>query len=133
MTKQEAREKISAEFISRYDEFRSDAKASGTEWNVFGKKYGIYFSSQEVANSRSKDTLKNLNWFQQNIFNGHWIQDWEKAGFDRRVIYQLHQDGFLSYNYWSNWHARATGHTDFYYISQKVAKEIYNEHKSEGR
>ena len=121
---QAAKEKIAAEFMSRYNEFRADVAKYG-ETVEFGRKYGIFFQDKETAEKYGKDTQKNLCYFQQRIFTGRWLPEWERAGYDRQVIWQLAVDGFLSYQEYSNWMARHTGKTQFYYISQRIAKEIY--------
>ena len=121
-----AKEAISREFLERFREFLQDVPNGGT-WD-FGKKYGFTLTEKGIQD-HSKDTIKNLMWFQSRVFSGRYIPDWEKAGYSRKVIWDLANQGFLSCQEYSNWNARATGRTSFYYISQKVAKEIYKSEK----
>ena len=123
-----AKEKISKEFLDRFDEFLQDVPNGGT-WD-FGKKYGFTLTEKGIQD-HSKDTIKNLMWFQSRVFSGRYIPDWEKAGYNRYVIWDLANQGFLSLQEYSNWNARATGRTSFYYINQKVAKEIYKRRKQQ--
>lgn len=121
-----AKERISKEFIGRYNEFMNDLPNGDTV--EFGRKYGVRLTAEGIQ-EHSKDCLKNIAWFQKWIFSGRWLPAWEKEGFNRYQIWALNKQGFLSYQEYSNWNARATGKTDFYYISQKTAKEIYKESK----
>lgn len=126
----EAKAQISKELIDRFYEFIEDVKTMDvTHPGEFGKKYGILLRDESVRVKRSKDTQTNLLWFQSNIFCGRWSQAWEKAGYDRRVIWELHRSGFLSLNEYYNSMARATGRTCFYYINQANAKIIYKAYK----
>ena len=124
---EEARNSIKAEFINRYYEFLEDVPNGGTM--EFGRKYGILLTEDGIKN-HSKDTMKNLLWYQQNIFSGRWLPKWVEAGYSKHVIWDLSNEGFLSYQMYSNHMARATGRTDWYYISQRVARDIYKEHKA---
>lgn len=121
-----AKEKISSEFINRYNDFMRDLPNGDTI--EFGRKYGIRLTEEGIQ-EHSKDNLKNVSWFQQWIFSGRWLPEWEREGFNRYQIWALNKQGFLSHQEYSNWNARATGKTDYYYISQKIAKEIYKESK----
>lgn len=126
----EAKAQISKEFIDRFYEFIEDVKTMDvTHVGEFGKKYGILLRDESVRVKHSKDTQTNLLWFQSNIFSGRWSQAWEKAGYDRRVIWELHSSGFLSLQEYYNGTARATGRTAFYYINQANAKIIYKAYK----
>lgn len=119
MTTTEARAKISEEFMSRYFEWLKDYEEMADM--DYGRKYGW----QRNPEIEAKDNMKSLIRFQKYMFSGRWLQEWEKAGYDRKTIWDLNREGFLSYQMYSNWNARASGRTDFYYISQKTAKEIY--------
>ena len=124
-----ARGKITAEFIDRYYEFLNDVPNGNTR--DFGWKYGIMLTDEGIKN-HTKDTMKNFLWYQQKIFAGRWLPKWIEAGYTKQVIWALHNEGFLSYQMYSNHMARASGRTDWYYISQRIAKEIYKEHKQKG-
>ena len=119
-------ERISEEFMNRYWEFLGDVKNGQTK--EFGRKYGILLTEAGIE-AHSKDTAQNVAWFQQNIFSGRWLPEWEAVGYSRNVIWQLSLDGFLSDKEYSNWTARHTGKTSWFYISQKRAREIYKKAK----
>lgn len=123
---EQAKARITEEFISRYYEFLEDVPNGGSK--EFGWKYGILLTEEGIRN-HSKDTMKNLIWFQQNIFTGRWLPMWVKEGYTKNVIWDLNNEGFLSYQVYSNGMARASNRTDWYYIPQRIAKEIYREHK----
>ena len=125
MTAAEAKERICREFLDTYREWFSD-RLDLTDME-YGRKYGWQKSERLMS---LKDNLQAVTFFQQYIFTGRWLPAWEKAGYDRRVIWELSNEGFLSYKYYSNWQARHTGRTDFYYLSQKTAKEIYKAAKA---
>lgn len=122
-------EKIVDEFMSRYHEFLADA-VNGTTME-FGKKYGFNLNA-DVLTKYSKDTQKNLLFFQSHVFSGRYIPAWEKVGYHSNTIWALFHEGLLSHEYYSSWKAHQTGMTDFYYISQKTAKEIHKEWKTKG-
>lgn len=124
MTAAEARAKIENEFLERYHEWFEDRTALTDR--EYADKYG-WMKSEVLMNL--KDNLTAVAFFQKYIFSGRWMPAWVKAGYDRNAIWQLSNEGFLSYQMYSNYMARATGKTDFYYLSQKTAKEIYKAHK----
>ena len=128
----EAKAMIEKEFIDRFYEFIQDVKTMDTltAGAEFSKKYGLFGRDESFKINHSKDTQKNLLWFQANIFSGRWETNWKKAGYDPRTIWLLHRDGFLSLQEYSNGMARATGRTSFYYISQATAKQIYKQYKT---
>lgn len=121
MTINEAKMAIASEFISKYREFLSDLETLDDKEQ--GRKYGYSF------NIESKDIQKTMLTFQQYVFSGRYLPGWVKAGFDKQMIWELHRIGFLSHDYNSNWQARQLGQTDFYYINQAKAKEIYRAYK----
>ena len=123
MTTAEAKERISQEFLSKYREWLTDyADMPNMD---YGRKYGW----QKNPELTMKDSIKAVTHFQKYIFSGRWLPAWEREGYDRRIIWELNREGFLSYQMYSNWTARHTGKTDFYYISQKNAKEIWKVEK----
>lgn len=121
MTTTEAKKMISEEFLKLYREWLEDYENMGER--EYGKKYG-WGRNPEIE---VKDGLKAVVMFQKYVFSGRYIQGWKDAGYDSRVIWELKKDGFLSYQYYSNWEARMRGRQDFLYISQKTAKQIYKE------
>lgn len=126
----EAKVKISKEFIDRFYEFIEDVKTMDvTHPGEFSKKYGFLGRDESFKVKHSKNTQTNLLWFQSNVFSGRWSQAWEKAGYDRRVIWELHRSGFLSLDEYFNGTARATGRTCFYYINQANAKILYKAYR----
>ena len=74
-----------------------------------------------------KDTQKSMLWFHGHIFNGKYLRQWKEEGINP---FELHRAGFLSYDYCSSWKARQLGKTNFFYINQNKAKEIYKAYKS---
>ena len=128
MTIEEAKKKIELGFIERYYEFLKDVNEKEINDKDFGWKYG-YVLTNDMKQKFSKDTQANLIWFQSHIFSGCWLPAWEQSGFERNIIFELHRIGFLSYQWYRNYMARCTGKTDFYYISQATAKEIYKAYK----
>ena len=130
MTIEESRNKIEQEFINRYYEFLKDVNEKEENNRDFGWKYG-WVLTDSMKKKFSKDTQANMIWFHGHIFSGRWLPQWEKAGYDRKILSELHRIGFLSYKYYSNWNARATGKENLYFISQATAKEIYKFHKAQ--
>ena len=127
MTFDEAKKNIAKEFISKYLEWIADYNNTELTVSDYGRKYG-YSRSEETKTQN--DTQAILVWFQANIYSGKYIGGWERAGYEKSMIYNLHQMGFLSYQYYSNYQARQTGRSDFYYINQAKAKEIYKAYKN---
>lgn len=125
MTTGEAKMQIAREFISKYAEWLEDHNNPEMSDRDYGRKYGWGKSDTEM-----KDTQKSLIWFQSHIFSGRYIGGWEDIGIDKATIFELHRSGFLSYDYCSSHKARMLGKTDFYYINQAKAKEIYKAHKN---
>ena len=123
MTVKEAKEMIKAEFIKRFYEWLDDEK--NLDPKDYGWKYG--WQKSEVLH---KDNLKSVLTFQKYMFSGRWLPEWVKEGYDHKTIWALHHEGFLSLTEHNNWMARQTGKTDFYFISQKTAREIYKESKA---
>ena len=118
----EARERISNEFMDRYRQWLKDYIELND--HDYGWKYGWQKNKNKPV---LKDCIKTLMTFQQYIFSGRYLPDWEKSGYDRHVIWQLYHDRFLSNKEYSNWQARSTGRTSLYFISQATAKAIYKE------
>lgn len=129
MTTAESRKKIEQEFMNKYYEFLDDMKSTKPDDHEFGKKYGFFFVDPARIEKYRKDNQTTLMYFQREVFSGRWLPMWEKEGYERKIIWQLYEEGFLSYKYYSNSYARATGRQDFLYISQKTAKEIYKTYK----
>ena len=117
---------IGKDFINKYIEWLNDHNNPEMTDRDYGWKYGWGRGASEM-----KDTQKSMLWFQSHVFSGRYISDWKKEfGIELRTLVELHRDGFLSYDYCSSWKARQLGKTDFYYISQKKAKEIYKAYKN---
>ena len=125
MTIEETRVKIEQEFMNRFYEFINDVNEKEINDRDFGWKYG-YVLTESMKKKFSKGTQSNLMWFQSHIFSGKYLQQWKADGINP---IELHRIGFLSYDYCSSHKARMLGKTDFYYISQATAKEIYKAHK----
>lgn len=123
MTTAEAKEMIKAEFIKRFYEWLDDEKNLAPY--DYGRKYG--WQKGEILH---KDNMKSVLTFQKYMFSGRWLPGWVKEGYDRKIIWALHHEGFLSFAEHYDWMSRQTGKTDFYFISQKTAREIYKEYKA---
>ncbi len=123
MTTAEAKARISTEFLTRYYEWLEDEKT--LEEKAYAEKYGYRKCKSEV-----KDNIAGLMIFQKYIFNGRWLAGWEKAGYEKQVIWALAQEKFLSRDEDHSWMARQTGRTVFYYLSQATAKQIYKANKA---
>ncbi len=122
----EIKVKIAKDFISKYTEWMNDYNDPGMSDKDYSWKYGW-----GKTDSGMKDTQKSMLWFHGHIFNGRYISGWKKEfGLELRTLVDLHRDGFLSYDYCSSHRARMLGKTDFYYINQKKAKEIYKAYKN---
>ena len=124
MTTDEARVKISEEFMNRFYQWIADYA------EMPDKDYGWKYGFLKNPNIEAEDSINSLIRFQKYIFNGRWLPDWDRIGYDKHVIWELNREGFLSHQMYSNWTARHSGQTDFFYISQKTAKEIYRASKS---
>lgn len=122
MTINEAKIKVASEFISKYKGFLNDLKTLSE--NEIGHKYGYLFSKD------LKDTQKTMLIFQRKVFSGRYLPAWERAGIDRNTVWELHRIGFFSHDLSQSWMAHKTGKTDFYYINQAKAKEIYKAYKN---
>ena len=122
----EIKVKIAKEFIDKYLEWLSDHNNPEMTDRDYGRKYGWGKFASEM-----KDTQKSMLWFQSHVFSGRYISGWKKDyGIELRTLVELHGAGFLSYDYCSSSRARVLGKTDFYYISQNKAKEIYKAYKN---
>ena len=128
MTLEEAKKKISEEFMQRYYQFINDL--TEMENLDFGRKYGFWIPD-EFKDKHLKDNQSNIIYFQKNVFSGRWLPIWEKEGFNwSEHLLPMIREGFLSQQQYSNYMARATGKTCFIFISQKTAKDIYKQFKS---
>lgn len=117
----EAKLKIASEFITKYLEWLHDHNNAELSNGDYGRKYGWGKFPDPL-----KNTQKSMLWFQGHIFSGKYVQQWRADGIEP---FELHRDGFLSYDYCSSWKARQLGKTDFFYINQNKAKEIYKAYK----
>lgn len=121
----EAKLKIATEFINRYREWLSDYNNSEMSDRDYGWKYGWRRTAETV-----KDTQKSMLWFLGHVFSGKYIRQWANDGIDIQTLVALNRSGFLSYDCCTSHHARMLGKTDFYYINQNKAKEIYKAYKN---
>lgn len=123
MTTAEAKAMIAKEFIEGFTQWLKDEKEMPE--SEYGRKYGWGKAKQP-----HDDSYKSFTVYVDYMFTGRYIQGWNKAGYESRVIYDLHKEGYLSYKYYSNWQARARKQEDFYYINRKTAKAIHNQYKA---
>lgn len=121
----EAKLKIATEFITKYLEWLNDYNNPEMSDRDLGWKYGWRRNAETV-----KDMQKTMLWFQSHVFSGKYIHQWKKDGIDLQTLIELHRSGFLSYDCCTSHQARMLGKTDFYYISQNKAKEIYKAYKN---
>lgn len=119
MTLEEAKVRISEEFMTAYMEWLMDEKMLPDD--EYGRKYGWGKGKES-----HKDSLKSAKVFQQYFFAGRYLPGWVKAGYPSDVIWKLHDEGFLSYKLYSNWEARHTGRSDWFFIPQRTVKQIYD-------
>lgn len=122
MTTIEAKEKISRELMDSFNEWLKDWDEM-TDYD-FMRKY-TYGKGKE----KPKYNFEALKVFMDYEFGGRYLPGWVKEGYPREVIIQLRNEKWLSYQEYSNWHARATGRTDWFFISQRTAKEIWKQYK----
>ena len=118
-----AKERIKAEFMSRYREWLEDVNTlSDME---FGRKWGM----GRTERTPRKDNMKAVECFQRYWGISRFETGWKDAGYQMNEIWQLHRDGFLSkQEFWGS-RARQMGQSVCYFVSQKVAKDIYRESK----
>lgn len=120
MTKEEARAEIQREFMERYDQWMVDRFE--LDDHDYGWKYGWTKSEKLMT---LKDSIKAVTMFQKYIFSGRYLPKWEAKGFERRVLWDLVKDGWLSEDVaWSS-QAIREGKENWIYISQRTAKEIW--------
>ena len=122
MSVNEAKMKIAKEFIEKYLEWLNDHNSPEMSDKDYGRKYG-WGKHKEPFN----DTQKALLWFQGHVYSGKYLPKWRAEGIDP---FELHRAGFLSYDCCTSWKARQLGKTDFFYLSQNKAKEIYKAYKN---
>lgn len=118
MTLEEAKAKIGQELISGFREWLNDLETLPED--EYGRKYG--WGKGAV---KQTDSYKSLKVYMEYFFTGRYLHGWVNAGYEKETIYELNREGFLSYQNYSNWKARQTGRTEWYYIPQRTAKEIY--------
>lgn len=122
MEVKEAKRKIATEFVAKYIEWLTDHNNPELSDRDYGWKYGWGRATEPM-----KDTQKSMLWFHGHVFNGKYLNQWKAEGINP---FELHKDGFFSYDYCSSWKARQLGKTDFFYINQNKAKEIYRAYKN---
>ena len=123
MTTIEAKEKISQELMDAFREWIQDWDEMPND--ELGQKYGY-----GKGTSRPKWTFDGLKHYMDLVFGGRYMPGWIKAGYPKEVIWDLGRDGFLSYKCYTNWQARHTGRTEWYYIPQRTAREIWKANKN---
>ena len=122
MTTMEAKERIGQELLDSFREWLRDYDEMPDF--EFGQKYGW-----GKGQNKPKENFEGLKRFMDLIFGGRWLPHWVKEGYPREVIIDLNREKWLSYQEYSNWRARATGKTDWYYIPQRTAREIWKKDK----
>lgn len=122
MTTEEAKAMIAKEFIDGFTQWLKDEKEMPED--EYGRKYGW-----GKAKQLHDDSYKSFTVYVDYMFGGRYIQGWNKAGYESRVIYDLHKEGYLSYKAYYNSYALAHKQTEWYYINRKTAKTIHNQYK----
>lgn len=122
MTTQDARKAIAEELIEGYYEWLNDEREMPE--SDYGRKYGWCKSVEHHA-----DCYKSFTVYIDYFFGGRYLPGWVRQGYDSHVIWQLKDEGFLSYKLYSNWDARMRGKTDWFYFNRKTAKAVYTEMK----
>lgn len=122
MTKAEVQTAIKKEFMERYEQWMIDRFDLND--HDYGWKYG-WCKSENLMNL--KDSIKAVTIFQKYIFSGKYMQTWEKEGYTRHELWELVRDGWLSEDYSCSSKAIREGKTNFIYLSQRVAKEVWRE------
>ena len=117
MTLEETRATIKAEFMDRYDQWMKDRIELND--HDYGWKYGWQKTEKLMG---LKDSLTAVVMFQQYIYPMRNADKLEKElGIDRKDIWRPASEKWLSEKQ-AKWNT-------FYYISQRVAKEIWKEAK----
>lgn len=119
--KEQAMDRIKKEFMDGYTEWLSDV--NNLPDMEYGKKWGMW----KTERTPRKDNLKAVECFQRYWGVSRFPKGWEKAGYDMKDIWELRRDGFLSLQEFCGSRARQMGQSELYFVSQKVAKEIYKE------
>ena len=127
MGKEEAKRMIEEEFMKRFDQWKYDNEY--LPYSDLGRKYGY---TRPLRYNQMTD-LEKMNIFRTYIFAGHYLKDWQRLGIDKYDIWELKNDGFLSYQYYSDWTSRQTGRSDFYYLSKREATKIFKKYRDERR
>ena len=123
MTTAETKEMIKKELMEGFCEWLRDEREMPDD--EYGRKYGW-----GKAPEPHEDSFKALTVYMDYFFGGRFLPGWIKAGYDRETIWALKEEGFLAYKSYTNWDARMRGQTDWFYITRKVAREIYKESKA---
>ena len=119
--KQEAMDRIKKEFMDGYTEWLNDVN------NLPDMEYGKKWGMGKTERTPRKDNLKAVECFQRYWGVSRFPYGWKKAGYDMNDIWELRRDGFLSLQEFWGSRARQMGQSELYFVSQKVAKEIYKE------
>lgn len=117
MTIAEAKERITSEFIRRYDEWFADlTNLSDME---YGRKYG-WCKTDKVM----KDNQESYIYFHKYIFCGYaeWTM-WLGNGYDRDILIALLDEKFLA--------MKKIKWTTYCFISQATAKQIYRDRRTQ--
>ena len=116
MTTDEARTKISEQFISGYYEWLDDIKKLSD--HDYGWKYGWGKPQTEIKDNQTA-IIK-----YQKFMNCLWgtSKTWESRGYERQLVWSLVREKFLS--------EQLKKRETYYYISQNTAKQIYKAHKA---
>ena len=123
MTTQEAKERITQEFIDGFVEWLKD-EAEMSDFD-YGRKYG--WGKGAV---RHTDNFDGFKVYMDYFFTGRYLPGWVRQGYEEEAIWGLYHEGFLSYKNYSNWDARMRNQTQWFYIGRKTARAIFNTYKA---
>lgn len=118
----ETRDRISAEYMAHYYEWLHDeAEMSDSD---YGRKYG--WGKGEI---RHTDCLASLKVYNRYWGWGAYLPRLKRQGFDSHELWELRKEGFLSYKAYSSWRACQLHETDWFFISERTAVQIYKARK----
>lgn len=115
MTTAEAKAKLTAEFVARYDEWFADF--ANLPEKEYANKYG-WFKSEKTM----KDNQSSYLYFGKYIYSAYAeFTEWVDAGYPREVIFELNEEKFLG--------SKSQDWFRYFFISQAAIKQIYKDRR----
>ena len=119
MTTAEAKDMISREFIGKFKAFLMDWDE--LEDREFGRKYGFLRGEK-----KPRYTFDGLKSFMRHVYAGRTQKGWVAAGYEKKVIWMLRSEKWLS-----DYETKENGFREtVYYITQDTAREIWRAYKA---